>query len=178
VLYTAPRKRPSIFRTALEIDKSPIAPTRLVLKFSMSKSMSTQKGFTLIELLIVLAMAISLLAFAVPSLIKARQNAEQSSAIQSLRTIATAEWLYNGKHQRYGSLQDLGNDQIVDSVVASGIKSNYALKLTPSPDGTIWSCTAAPLTAGDLNYYYVDQTGVIRSNKGSPASSTSPPIPQ
>src|SRR5260370_681085 len=53
-----------------------------------------QVGFSLIELLIVVAIILIVAAIALPNLIVARMSANEASAVQSLRTIQSAETAY------------------------------------------------------------------------------------
>jgi prepilin-type N-terminal cleavage/methylation domain-containing protein len=53
-----------------------------------------ERGFTLIELLIVVGLLGVLLAIAVPGLLRARQAGSEASAIGSLRTISSAQYMY------------------------------------------------------------------------------------
>src|SRR5271157_4906392 len=52
------------------------------------------KGFSLIELLIVVAIILIIAAIAVPNLLRSRIAANQSSAVQSMRTVNTSEVSY------------------------------------------------------------------------------------
>ena len=53
------------------------------------------KGFSLIELLIVVAIILIIAAIAIPNLVRSRLVANESSAVASIRTIATAETTYD-----------------------------------------------------------------------------------
>lgn len=56
------------------------------------------------------------------------------------------------------------------------VKHNYIFTLL-RPTLTTWACTAAPVRdRGDSKFFFIDQTGVMRSELGKPASAKSPQI--
>jgi type IV pilus assembly protein PilA len=65
------------------------------------------KGFSLIELLIVVAIILIIAAIAIPSLLRARIQANESSAVASLRTINTAQSNYSVNYPLVGFADDL-----------------------------------------------------------------------
>jgi type IV pilus assembly protein PilA len=65
--------------------------------------MKREQGFSLIELLVVFTIIGVIAALAIPNLRKARQYSEAASAVQSLRTITTAEHLFIKSYKRYGT---------------------------------------------------------------------------
>jgi type IV pilus assembly protein PilA len=100
-----------------------------------------EHGFSLIELLIVVAIILILAAIAVPNLVRARIAADESSAASSVRRISIAEIAYNAAYPTVGYAPDLlslGGPStgcapssttacMIDSVLASGLKSGYEL---------------------------------------------------
>jgi len=53
-----------------------------------------QRGFTLVELLLVVVLLGVLAAIAAPSMLRARQSGNESSAVSSLRTVVSAQFMY------------------------------------------------------------------------------------
>jgi general secretion pathway protein G len=148
--------------------------------------MKSQRGFTLIEMLIVLVIIGVVMAIAVPGLLRARQNAQAASAIQSLRTITTAEHLYDRRYKKYGTLTELGTEGSIDDNLKVGQKSAYNfvlnVQIIPHPGGPDefhFTCNADPLVdLANSNFFFVNDTGVIRGNVGSAATTTSTPVPE
>lgn len=98
--------------------------------------MRRQTGFTLIELLIVVALIVIIAAIAIPSLTQAKINANEASAVASIRAINTAEVSYQGAYGGYAdSLANLGGPEpctksaatacLLDQSLAGGVKSGY-----------------------------------------------------
>jgi prepilin-type N-terminal cleavage/methylation domain-containing protein len=141
--------------------------------------MKKENGFSLIELLIVVTILGIISAIAIPGLRKAKQNAQMGSAIQSLRTITTAQVLYERKFKTYGTLTQLIPEGSLDSNVGLGMKSEYAFTLTVDGTDKKFSCLATPLAdPTKQDHFFVDETSVIRFNTGAPADATSAPIPR
>ena|SRR5437016_5920814 len=146
-----------------------------------------ERGFSLIELLIVVVIIGVIAALAIPGLQRARRYAQSGSAIQSLRTITTAEHLYERRFRVYGTLIDLAPEGTIDSNLATGAKSGYTFSITLVLDandianGKLMTFKSNANPQADLAtglYFYVDETAVIRSNEGAPADVNSPPIPR
>lgn len=142
--------------------------------------MKNERGFTMIELLIVVAVVCLIAAMAIPNLKKARQSACSASAIQSLRTLTTAEQMYRQKYQIYGTLSDLAPEGTLDSVLGSGTKSLYQFTVeVVGSDSLHYRMNATPIEdVSTLSHYFTDDSAVIRFNSGAPADATSPPIPR
>jgi type IV pilus assembly protein PilA len=155
----------------------------------------SSKGFSLIELLIVVAIILIIAAIAIPNLLRSRIAANQASAVGSLRTLNTSEITYSSTFNvgftatlSYLAPTAAGANPtstaagLIDSVLSSGSKSGYSFTYTPgTPDSTgrinTYTFTAVPITSSTgTNYYFTDQSGVIRQNSTSTAGATDSPI--
>lgn len=155
-----------------------------------------QKAFSLIELLIVVAIILVIAAIAIPNLLRSRIAANQASAIGSLRTINTAEvsFLSTFNAGYSGTLLQLGPPAagnsastsaagLLDSVLASGVKTGYSFTYAPRDLGvqgkyTGYAVNADPSQAGVTGtaHYYTDNSHVIRGNNTGVASASSSPV--
>jgi prepilin-type N-terminal cleavage/methylation domain-containing protein len=154
----------------------------------------SSKGFSLIELLIVVAIILIIAAIAIPNLLRSRIAANQASAVGSLRTLNTAEITYSSTYNSgfTMSLSYLAPPTtvnptstaagLIDSVLAAGIKSGYSFAYAPGPSDAAlrintYGITAVPITSSTgTNYYFTDQSGVIRQNSTTTAAASDSPI--
>ena len=88
-------------------------------------------GFTLIELLIVVAIILIIATIAIPSLLRSRQVAHETSAVASLKTLNTAQISYTAiSGGTYGVMTDLISNGLVDSRFTSTISGyNYTFDI-------------------------------------------------
>ncbi|MBA3247611.1 MAG: competence type IV pilus major pilin ComGC [Pyrinomonadaceae bacterium] len=142
-----------------------------------SQSRTTEQGFSLIELLIVVFIIGVVAAIAVPNLVNSKQAAHGASAICSLRVIHSAETAYRAAHSQFGSLSALASSgYLTDPQLVTGQHSHYDFVINSATlSASVFEVTATPSVA-PWRYYYINASGVIRSEYGSAASAASEPI--
>ena len=155
-------------------------------------------GFTLIELLIVMSVMLILMTLAVPQLLKLRKTANETSATQSVRTIAQAEIQYNSAYPANGftcSIAALGGDpksgaptpqaaQLITPDLASGSKAGYTFAITNCNKVTVnnqdmytsFEVTAVPQAVGKTgdNGFCSDENNTIRKDPAGGSNCTMP----
>jgi prepilin-type N-terminal cleavage/methylation domain-containing protein len=154
-----------------------------------------RKGFSLIELLIVVTIILIIAAIAIPNLMRNKIQANETAAVETLRTITGSALLYSNSYGGFPhALSDLGpapsgtpasaaSADLIDSVLASGVKSGYRFTYAPGttdPSGNVitYSITASPVAPGSSGQrsFFTDLSGTIRSTSSGTADATSTPI--
>ena len=151
-----------------------------------------EDAFSLIELMIVVAIILVIAAIAIPSLLRSKIAANQASAIESLRVIGTSEVTYaaiygDGYSNTLASMGPVPSGAVatasaaglIDDLLAGGAKSGYTFTYTPTLHDSTgryngYTVLANPVIAGTTgaDYYYEDETHLIRMNTTAPAGST------
>jgi type IV pilus assembly protein PilA len=144
-----------------------------------------EAGFTLMELLIVISIMLILMLIAIPNMLNLKAQANETSAIQSLRAIQMAETQYTTEYPANGfacSLSALGgvassgapnaqSAQLLQADLAGGNKSGYQFNITNCTKTTVnnqdnytsYEATATPQAVGKTghNGYCLDMSGTI-----------------
>jgi len=157
--------------------------------------MRKEKGFTLIELLIVVALIIIIAAITIPSLIESKINADEASAVASIRAISQAEVQYEAAYSGFAdTLENLGGADpctkssatacLLDESLAGGVKAGYnfaAVGGNPAGGGnTTFVIGAAPVAfnKSGKRMFCATEKNVIRVDPNTSGSTTAPDAQQ
>jgi type IV pilus assembly protein PilA len=158
---------------------------------------SHESGFTLMELLIVISIMLILMLIAIPNMLNLRSQANETSAIQSLRAIYQSQIQYQTNYPANGfacSLQALGGDsssapsatnsQLLQRDLATGNKAGYTFNIVNCTKTTVnnqdmytsYEATAVPQAVGKTGHrgFCIDISGELRAD---PAGGTNCTVP-
>ena len=155
-----------------------------------------EKGFSLVELLVVVAIILIIAAIAIPNLLESRIAANQAAAVSDLRGINSSELtyltMYNDGYA--ATLATLGPPSgggpptpaaanLIDAYLAAGTRNGYSFVYSAGSQDAqghyqTFTVHASPVSQGTTgnNFYFTDESNVIRMNTSSTASASNSPI--
>jgi type IV pilus assembly protein PilA len=169
-------------------------------RHTTSPKQHRQRGFTLMELLIVMSIMIILMLIAIPNFISMKAQADETSAIQSLRAIYQAQIQYQTNYPANGfacALSALGGSaaaasgppsataaQVLQGDLATGQKSGYTFNIVNCTKVTVnnqdmytsYEATAVPQSVGKSGHrgFCIDQAGEIKADPAGGTNCTQP----
>lgn len=147
-------------------------------------------GFSLPEMMVVLAILMLLVVLAVPNLQQATARAEEAAAVQTMKSVHTAQEAHRITHGSYAPdfqvLVGQGGAPVVPDEADTGgggsgeslmVYHGYIFRLNrPLPEE--YTLTAEPIHRRDSRpYYAMDHVGSITMNEGSLALGGGTPLP-
>lgn len=125
--------------------------------------MNKDSGFSLLELLIVVAIILIIATIAIPSLLRSRQSANESSAVANMRNLNTAEVSYSSTNGTYGAMSDLIAAKLLDDRYGNPNFNGYGFTVVLSGGNLNYTAYANGVSSTTSRYdYYSGPDFVIR----------------
>lgn len=135
------------------------------------------------EIMIVVAVIALLAAFAIPNLLRARHNANETAAIGAMRTLSSALEMYRAAQNPPAyplnlSLLSRSSPPYVSPTLTGGVpRQGYVFTYTRiTADQYLLNASPQAVGTTGSRYFYVDDAGIVRASSSGPAGPTDPEI--
>ena len=122
-------------------------------------------------------------SIAIPNLLASARAANEASAIRALQEISLAQTTYHSNSGKYGTMEELGAQSLINPRLRSGTRNGYMFSIALTMDESNvegFSAVAVPESYrySGIRSFYIDETAVIRAgdNYGGPSSKTDDPL--
>ena len=122
-------------------------------------------------------------SIAIPNLLASARAANEASAVRSLQEISLAQTTYHSNFGKYGTMEELGAQNLINPRLRSGAKNGYTFTVALTTDEMNVEGFAAVAVPENYRYsgvrsFYIDETAVIRAgdNYGGPSTKTDDPL--
>jgi len=112
-----------------------------------------RRSFTLVEIMIIVAIIALLSAMAIPNLLKARLQTNESAAQATLKTIAKEEATYRSANPTYATLMQLG---------APGTKNGYNFAVGVGTQHFVATAVPAAANVSGGRSFCITEDGIVR----------------
>lgn len=130
-----------------------------------------RSGMTVVEMIIVVSVIALIALISIPGLLSSRKHSNETSAIATLRMIATSQSVFREGDKdgdgraNYATLAELSQAGLVDEVVSAGTKHGYVIEVGVSSTApeTLWFAVANPVVPGSTGdrYFAMNHAGVV-----------------
>jgi len=127
--------------------------------------MSSRSGDSTLRLLFILLVLVAIGAFVGPKLLKSKELKEESTAIETLRSIYAAQKDIYGASRMYGSMQRLSNSKLIQRSQDSFKELGYEFYHSTDGRGSTWCATATPEAGKSGRSFGIDESGSVYSTQ-------------
>jgi type II secretory pathway pseudopilin PulG len=134
--------------------------------------------------MVVLAILLVLATLIIPNILRSHINSNEITTISNLTSLGKAiqEYYLHNSYSYPENLTDLtlpnSNPPYISQELASGSYTGYSYAYASSQQDVGFSINAEPITPGKtgVRHFYLDETGVIRTNSERKADENDTPI--
>ncbi len=138
-----------------------------------------RRGFTLLEIMIVILVLSVIIVIAIPNLVSARKNANETGAIAAFKALHSAQGFFreqdldkDGELDYAADLNELASVVLIDPTLSTGFRSGYAFQMGASTTAPLflWFAVANPISPGSSGdrYFCMNHLGLVHFTSAAP----------